>query len=261
MRLNKLYAKFFSIHVKSQMQYKLSFIFLVCSRFLITGGEIMIIFFLFNRYNSVKGFTIDEILICAAGVIMSFSLAECFARGFDTFPSMVRNGEFDRVMVRPRNEIFLVLSAKIELTRISGIISSIAMLIYAINTGNVEWTPDRIFTYVVMIIAGAVVFASLFLIYAGICFFTLDGLEFMNVFTDGGRNFGQYPFIIYGEPVLKFLTFVIPHALFQYYPLMYVLGKTTNKFYMFTPFIAMLFVVPAYMFWRFGLRRYKSNGS
>jgi len=164
-------------------------------------------------------------------------------------------------MVRPRNEIFLVLAAKIELTRLGSLLQGVAILIYAIIMGNVDWTPDKIFVFIMMIIAGVVVFSSLFLIYAGLCFFTLQGLEFMNVFTDGGRNFGQYPFGIYGEPVLKFFTFVIPHALFQYYPLLYVLGRETNKIYMFTPLFAMLFVIPAYAFWRFGVRKYKSNGS
>lgn len=258
----RLYTKFFAMHVKSQMQYKTSFVFLIVSRFLLmAGGEIMIIFFLFDRYNSVKGFTVNDILICAAGMIMSFSIAECFARGFDTFPSVVRNSEFDRIMLRPRNEIFLVLSSKIELTRLGGLLAGTVILVYAVNFGNVDWTADKIFTYIMMIISGAVVFSSLFLIYAGICFFTLEGLEFMNVFTDGGRNFGQYPYVIYGNHILKFFTFVIPHALFQYYPLLYVLGKETNKLYMFTPFIAMLFIIPSYMFWRFGVRKYKSNGS
>ena len=257
----QLYLKFFSMHLKSQMQYKTSFILLIIGRFFLTASEIIVIFFLFNKYNSVQGFTVEDVLICAATIKMAFALAECFARGFDAFPSVVRNGEFDRVMVRPRNEIFLVLSSKIEFTRIAGFMQGVAILIYAVIAGNVVWTADKIFTLIMMIISGVVVFSSLFLIYAGICFFTLEGLEFMNVFTDGGRNFGQYPFVIYGEPVLKFFTFIIPHALFQYYPLLYVLGKSANKFYMFTPFIAILFVIPAYGFWRFGVRKYKSNGS
>ena len=257
----RLYIKFCAMHIKSQMQYKTSFVFLVSSRFLIVSGEILIIFFLFDRFNSVRGFTVDEVLICAASVIMAFSVAECFARGFDTFPSVVRNGEFDRIMVRPKNEIFLILSSKVELTRIGGLLSGTAILIYALNFGTIDWSADKIFTYIMMIISGVIVFAGLFLIYAGICFFTLEGLEFMNIFTDGGRSFGQYPFAIYGENILRFLTFIIPLALFQYYPLLYVLGKETSKIYMFTPFLAVLFILPAYAFWRFGVRRYKSNGS
>ena len=36
---------------------------------------------------------------------MAFALAECFARGFDTFASMLGNGTFDRILVRPRGTV------------------------------------------------------------------------------------------------------------------------------------------------------------
>ena len=51
---------------------------------------------------------------------------------------------------------------------------------------------------------------------AGISFFTIEGLEFMNIFTDGSREFGKYPLSVYGKGVLKFMTYVIPFALVQY---------------------------------------------
>ena len=257
----KLYLKFVAMNLKSQMQYKISFILMIIGRLFIITCEILMIFFLFDRYNSVQGFTVEDILICASAIIMAFSIAECFARGLDTFSSVVRNGEFDRIMVRPRNEMFLIISGKMDFTRLGFLISGVTVLFYAVYTGNVDWTADKIFTFAMMIIAGIIIFSSLFLIYAGFCFFTLEGLEFMNIFIYGGRTFGQYPFVIYGNYLLRFFTFVIPLALFQYYPLLYVLGKTDNQFYMFTPFLAMLFVIPAYGFWRFGVKRYKSNGS
>ena len=52
----------------------------------------------------------------------------------------------------------------------------------------------------------------------------------MNVLTDGGREFGTYPYSIYGDGILKFLTYVIPLALFQYYPLLYLLDKKRTFF-------------------------------
>ena len=83
----------------------------------------------------------------------------------------------------------------------------------------------------------------------------------MNVLTDGGREFGRYPFSIYGKEVLKFLTYAVPLALFQYYPLLYLIGRETNKLYMVLPLISLLFAFPAYGLWRLGLRNYKSTGS
>jgi ABC-2 type transport system permease protein len=79
----------------------------------------------------------------------------------------------------------------------------------------------------------------------------------MNILTDDGR----YPFSVYGKNILWFLTFIIPLALFQYYPLLYLLGREQRAFFMFTPLIGLLFLLPCYFFFRIGLRRYKSTGS
>jgi ABC-2 type transport system permease protein len=83
----------------------------------------------------------------------------------------------------------------------------------------------------------------------------------MNIFTDGGREFGRYPLSIYGDKVLRFFTYIVPLACVQYYPLLYLLGKTENSWYQFLPLAGFVFLVPCYAFWRFGVRHYKSTGS
>ena len=193
-------------------------------------------------------------------MLASFSLAECFVRGFDTFPSIISNGEFDRIWSAPEMK-FSGACHKNRILKVGTFLQAGFMLAYAIPKSGVAWTSDRILTLIFMIIGGFFVFSGLFIIYASICFFTLEGLEFMNIFTDGAREFGKYPFSIYGDGVLKFLTYVIPLALFQYYPFLYLTGKSDRILYMFLPLIAILFLVPCLLFWRFGLRHYKSTGS
>ena len=192
---------------------------------------------------------------------MAFSLAECFFRGFDTFSKVISNGEFDRVMLRPRNEMFQILASKVEITRLGRLLQAIVILIYAIFTCDVVWTADKILTLIIMITGGTVLFAGLFIIYASICFFTIEGLEFMNIFTDGGREYGKYPMSIYGDGVLKFFTYIIPLACVQYYPFMYLIGRTNNILYMFTPIAAFVFLIPCCIFWKIGVKHYKSTGS
>jgi ABC-type uncharacterized transport system, permease component len=243
------------------MQYKTSFFLTVTGQFLTSFSAFLGIYFMFKRFHSVDGFSFSEVLLCFATVLISFSLAECFARGFDAFSAMIGNGEFDRIMVRPRNEIFQVLASKLELSRIGRLIQATIIFIYAIPNSGVHWTSDKIITLLSMIASGVVVFTGLFVIYASLCFFTTEGLEFINIFTDGGHEFGKYPLSIYGGGVLKFLTCVIPLALFQYYPFLYVIGRTDNALYRFTPFIGMLFLIPCLVFWKIGLRHYKSTGS
>ena len=153
---------------------------------------------MFSRFHSVKGFAFSEILICFSILLMSFSITECFVRGFDVFPSLIRSGNLDRILVRPRSAIFQVLTSNIDFSRIGRLLQAVLMLAYAVPTSGVVWTFDKVVTAVLMVIGGIAVFASLFILYAGISFFTIEGLEFMNIFTDGAREFGKYPLSIYG---------------------------------------------------------------
>lgn len=257
----RLYLKYFSIHLKSQMQYKTSFFLTIMGQFVTSFSAFLSIYFMFSRFNRVEGFTYNQVLLCFSVVLVAFSLAECFARGFDSFSTIIGNGEFDRIMIRPRNEIFQVLASKIEFSRIGRFVQAIMVLIYAVPTSGIYWTLDKVFTLIIMIISGVVIFTGLFIIYASLCFFTTEGLEFMNIFTDGGREFGMYPFSIYGKSVLKFFTYVIPLALFQYYPFLYLIGVSKNKMYMVLPLIGMIFIVPCLILWKLGVRHYKSTGS
>lgn len=243
------------------MQYKTSFFLMVLGQFLASFSAVAVIYFMMSRFHRVDGYTFNEILLCFAVTSMSFSLSECFARGFDQFPQMLGDGTFDRIMVRPRSVMLQVLGSKVELSRIGRLVQSTIVFAYAIPRSGIVWTWEKSLTLILMMGCGMLIFSGLFIIYAALCFFTTQGLEFMNVLTDGGREFGSYPFSIYGEGVLKFLTFVVPLALFQYYPFLYLIGRSENKFYMILPLISLVFLIPCYLIWRLGIRHYKSTGS
>lgn len=257
----RLYRHYISIVVRGMMQYKVSFLLTSLGQFLVSFNVFLGIYFLFQRFHQVRGYSYSEVLLCYAVVLMEFSLAEMWARGFDTFSGMVKSGEFDRVLVRPQGEILQVLGSRFELTRLGRMFQAVVMLVYAIGTAQIRWTAGKVFTLIFMLAGGMAVFAGLFLIYAALCFFTLDGLEFMNVLTDGAREYGKYPLDIYGKQVLQFATFIVPYSLIQYYPLQYILGRVSSPAYIFLPLLAILFLLPCYGLWRFGVRHYKSSGS
>ena len=257
----RLYLRFFAMHLKSQMQYKVSFFLTALGQFLVSFTALLGVYFMFSRFNVVEDYAFEQALLCFAVVLMAFSMAEMLGRGFDLFPQIISNGEFDRALVRPRNVIFQVLASKMDFTRLGRLFQAILVFCYAIPNSGVMWTWDKILTLCLMIVCGSFIFFGLFLIYAAFSFFTIEGLEFMNVFTDGGREFGRYPFSVYGKTILRFLTFVVPLALFQYYPLLYLLDREQSVFFMFIPLIGLLFLIPSYAFFRVGLRRYKSTGS
>ena len=259
----KLYFKYLEILVKSQMQYRTSFFLLSFGQFFVPLFTFAGLYFLFERFGNIKGWDFYEVALCFAVTHIAFSLSECFARGFDSFSALVTKGDFDRILVRPRNTVTQILGSKFEFNRIGRLIQGVVILIWAIINLSIEWNILKAVTLIFMIISGVIIFTGIFILGATMCFWTIQSMELANIFTDGGREMSQYPLNIYKEWVTKFFTFVIPFGCVNYIPLMYILDKTSGNqiLYMLIPLYGTLFILPCLLIWRIGVRHYKSTGS
>lgn len=257
----RLYGKYLAVRLRSLMEYRASFLFLTVTQAVTAFTTLFSIRFLMDRFGPVAGFTYPQVLVCYAVSSFAFAIAECFFRGFDSFSRMIADGSFDRILVRPRGEVFQVIASKTEFSRIGRMLAAFGILLYALTGAGVDWTVWRVLVLIFMIAGGVAFFTGLFVIYASICFFTLEGLEFMNIFTDGGREMSKYPLSIYGKHVLRFFTFVLPLACAQFYPFLYLCGLRDSWLCALSPGACFLFLIPCFLFWRFGLRHYQSTGS
>lgn len=256
----KLYLKFLSIHLRSAMTYRASFFLSCLGHLLITTNVFLSVVFLMERFESIGGYTLPQLSLCYAVILAATSLAECFARGFDAFHRMLADARFDRILLRPRSVLFQVLCQDMRPAMLARVLQAAVMLVWAIAGGAVVWTPAKALVLALMILCGAAVFFGLFLVNACICFFTLEHLETMNIFLDGPREYGKYPFGIYGKPVLLILTFLVPLALVQHWPLQYLFDRGP-VWYGLLPPAALLFLIPCALLWRLGVRHYRSTGS
>ncbi len=256
----KLYFKFLSIHFRSAMTYRASFLLSCLGHLLITTNVFLSVVFLLDRFDCVGGYTLAQLALCFASILAATSLAECFGRGFDAFSRILSQAQFDRMMVRPRALAFQVLCQDMKPTMLARLLQAVMMLAWAVNSGAVAWTPAKALVLALMILCGAAVFFGMFLIGAAMCFFTMESLEIINIFTDGPREYGKYPFGIYGKPVLLVLTFLVPLALVQHWPLQYLFDRGP-AWYGLLPVVSLLFLLPCALLWRLGVRRYRSTGS
>jgi len=112
-----------------------------------------------------------------------------------------------------------------------------------------------------MLISMFTVFMSIFILCSAFCFVTIQGLEVTHILEDGGREMSQYPFGIYKKGFVYFFTFLIPLAASNYYPLMYLTGRSDSIWCILSPILAMLFMLPAMGIFKLGVRKYLSTGS
>ncbi|MBE5874017.1 MAG: hypothetical protein E7287_06360 [Lachnospiraceae bacterium] len=261
MKSIRLYFKYVSAVLTSTMQYKLSFLLMCIGRFIVAFSGFIGISFLFSGFTGIKNYSYGEVLLCFSIVQAAFSLSECLFSGFKGFSGLVKRGDFDRMLLRPRSLILQVIGSRFELGRIGPLLTAGITLIVGIRTCELHFNIMRITTMILMILGGMVLFSALFLLGATINFFSIEDGGIINVLTYGGKDHGKYPIDIYGEGLKKFCTYLIPYTLFQYYPLQYLLGKTDNAIYGFFPLGTIVFLGMCYAFWRFGVRNYKSCGN
>ncbi len=245
------------------MQYRTSFWLLSIGQFFIPFSVFAGLYFLFEQFGQIKGWQFFEVALCFAIIHMAFSISECFARGFDSFSNLVVNGDFDRLLVRPRSTVVQVLGSKFEFTRVGRLLQSIIVLIWALANLTIDWSIMKVLTLCFMVISGVLIFTGIYILAATLCFWTIQGLEVTNIFTDGGREMAQYPLNIYQKWIAKFFTYVIPFGTVNYIPLLYLLGKTDGNdlIFMFTPVLGCLFIIPCLLLWHKGVKYYRSTGS
>ena len=80
-----LYRKYLSLQVKTAMQYRASLFFDIISSALSTFTVLMSIILLFQKYNTIGGYTVNEVLVTYSMIYCTFSIAEMVFRGFDRF--------------------------------------------------------------------------------------------------------------------------------------------------------------------------------
>lgn len=258
----KLYRKYLSIHVKSTFQYRTSFLFDIISSALITISSLFGILLLFQRFDTVGGYTKDVILITYSMIHCGFASAEMMFRGFDQFDHLVRTGELDRLLIRPRSIFLQVLGYKIEFNKLGRVVFGFGLLIYSLISSSIVWTAMRVITVILMYIGSIVIFAGMFLIYSGVSIFTVEGLEVMNVITNGGKHLCEYPIDVYSGVFRKFFTYILPLACINYIPLQYLLGyESATLFNALSPLISFAFFALCYLFFRWAITKYKSTGS
>ncbi len=266
----QLYRKLIGAQVRSQMQYRSSFVLEAIAQFAGNVLDFVVVIIFFARLPSLGGWTLPEIGLLYGLSSVAFGVSDMVIAGFDYAyfgPNMVRLGEFDRVLIRPVNVFLQVLTSQFTLKRLGRIGQGVIVLGWALLALDRAWTPLQIGYMIVTIAGGVFFFAGLFIFGSGISFWTVDSLEVMNMATYGGQFLTQYPMTIYSDFLRSFFTFVIPTAFINYYPALWLLGRPDplsgpiGLLALLAPFICVLMFSAGVALWRRGVRHYASTGS
>lgn len=260
----RLYRHYAAVSLRGQLQYRASMVLSTIGVFAATATEFIAIWALFDRFGQIRGWTLSEIALLYGMISIIWAICDAVGRGYDTFGTMLREGNFDRLLLRPRSTVLQLLGQELTLRRIGRLVQGLAVLAYA--AGSVDWTWARAALLVVAIACGVCAFLGLLVLQATSTFWTIEGVEVWNAFTYGGVTMSQYPLSIYRGWFRNLFTYVIPLGCVCYFPGVAILGHpeslgTPAWFGWISPLAGPVFLALSIQVWRLGVRHYHSTGS
>lgn len=258
----RLYLRYTGISLRGQMQYPASFLMLTLGHLLVTGAEFFGIWALLLRFGNVRGWTLPEVALFYGIVNVAFSLSDATCRGFDGFARLLKAGEFDRLLLRPRSTALQLAGQELVLRRVGRLSQALVVLLWSASALGVAWTGPKVVLLIAAILGGACLFYGLIVLQATLAFWTTESLEIVNTVTYGGVETLQYPITIYRPWFRKFFTAVIPLACVNYFPALAILERPAPLgLPWLAPLVGLSFLLLTLQIWRLGVRHYTSTGS
>jgi ABC-2 type transport system permease protein len=262
----RLYFRLIGARIRGQMQYRVSFVLETVGQFLATFIDFLAVYFIFDRIPSLRGWSLGEVGILYGLAGTAFALEEFIGRGFDIFHQKVVRGDFDRVLIRPWGTLFQVLADEFPVRRIGRLGQAVLVLVVATRVVALRWTWAKVLYLPMALVSGCAFYLAIIIVQATMCFWTVQAVEFANMFTYGGTEMASYPLEIYADWFRKLFIFVVPLAFVSYFPALYLMDKPDplgfpRWFALLTPPVCFVLLGLSIALWQYGVRRYQSTGS
>ena len=263
----RLYLRLIRMQIQAQTQYKANLLLDIATYFFTTTIEFTSVLLFFGPFPTLLGWHVGEVVLLTAVVSISFGLAEMIGAGIDNFAETIRRGDFDRVLLRPAGVFTQVIGSDFRLRRLGRLTQGALAFIVALHLlPDLHWTIDKLFVLFIDVGSGAIIFVTVILLGATVCFWTIETTELTNILTYGGREMLGYPLSIYHQILQRFFLFIVPVAFGSYVPTCYILGRPLpfglpGAFAFAGPLVTAVFACVAIFIWRFGVQHYQSTGS
>jgi ABC-2 type transport system permease protein len=262
----QLYSRLLGASVRAQWRYRLNAVMRAAASCLLNITDFIAIWALVSRFGPLKGWSLAEMAVLYGSVNAALASSQIIARGYDTFDGIIRHGEFDRVLLRPRSVALQLLARDLPLNQLGRLLQAVVVLIWGLGAAP-ESVSAAGLLLLVLAIAGAIcVFNAVAVIQATACFWTVEGLEVFNVLTYGGGYVAEYPLTCYRPVVRALVLYVVPITLVTYPPCLWLLGRSHAEGWSgwtcwCAPLAGVASLLLASLAWRLGVRRYASTGS
>ena len=262
----KRYARLYKVLIKqffkTIVQSKVDFLMGLFGFFFTQILGIMFLYLIFEQIPSLEGWTLSQLIFIYGFAQIPRGIDHLFTDNIWLVAyRMVINGDFDRYMLRPMNVFFQIVCEKIQPDAVGELLIGGILVIMSMTKGIVIIDGMHVAMFILSVIAGAIIYTSIKLLFASLAFWVKRSGPFLQVAYEMA-DFAKYPIEIYSKPVRFILTYVIPFAFVAYLPASYFLiQRSALTTIGIECAIAAVIWIVAYSVFKIGISRYESAGN
>jgi ABC-2 type transport system permease protein len=261
-----VYGRLVGARIRSDWQYRTSFMLLLLSQTLTATLDVAVIVVLFTNVDALAGWTVAEVTVLYGINGAAFGLGDVFFSPMETAALHIRRGTFDVFLIRPAGPLAQLIGTEFGLRRAGRLLQPAAALAIALPLVDVAWRPSTVLLLVMAILAGAVIYGSIWVMTGAIAFWTVETQEIASSFTYGGKTLANYPIDVFGVWLRRIVTFVVPIAFVGYLPATVLLDRPMpfglpRQLGWSSALVAVVLALVARAVWRLAVRHHRSTGS
>ncbi|WP_307072489.1 ABC transporter permease [Arthrobacter pascens] len=220
----KLLRLLVSARLRSQTAYRGSFAADVAGQMMLALTEFVELYAIVHNIPTFGGMTFAQALLVFAFASVGFSIGDLILGETDSMSEAIRTGKLEVLLIRPLPVLLQLMTSDFQLRRVGRLVFALIALAAALFLTDIQWDPAKVALFIVTPLAGAAIFGALFVGAGAVQFWLLDGRQFANAFTYGGRYVASMPGAAMFLPLQVFFTFVVPATLVAYAPSLVLLG-------------------------------------
>ncbi|GCE13763.1 ABC transporter permease [Tengunoibacter tsumagoiensis] len=240
-------------NLQSSMEYRSAFITQIIA---MIANDCLWLFFwwsYFQQFPLVHGWQNTDIVMLWALSACSFGLSIALLGNASNIASLVVNGGLDAYLGMPRNTLLHVCVSASNPTSWGDIIFAVGAYVLIVHPG-----PLNLFLFPILVLLGAIIFTSFFVLCGSLAFFLGNAEGFIGQLMNVIISFSTYPMDLFNGFVRLLLFTVIPAGFISFVPLQ-ILHQFSWMWCGAMVGATIVFVVLAVSLFNLGLRRYESG--
>jgi viologen exporter family transport system permease protein len=256
MKYFRLVSAFFRVSVMGELAYRVNFFWQLFQSILSLAVSLVGLAVIFSYTDTLGGWQPSEILVLVGVYFLVGGMIGLIIQpSMEQFIESVRDGTLDFTLTKPEDTQLIVSIKQADIWRLIDILLGLGVLVAALIWMGANVGIWQAGSFILMLIAGAVIVYSFLLILATLSFWFVR-VENILVIFQSIYEAGRWPVSLYPGWLRYGLTFVIPVAFATTIPAQALTARLTWETLLGAVGLAVGLFAVSRLFWRVGLRHY-----